>query len=120
MNRSRNTRSLLTLLLKVLDDPKQSLRFHGLAHNGDRPGVLSSLRNVVTSRNYHDGNIGQLRILASLGEESPAIEHRHLHVQKNQPRMCLRGGEQPKCFPSVSRALNDVTVEREEFSKVFA
>jgi hypothetical protein len=53
----------------LLDDSKQGLRFHGLAHNGDRPGLLGSLRNVAISRHYYDGNVGKPRFLASLGKE---------------------------------------------------
>jgi hypothetical protein len=98
----------------LIDDSKQGLRFHGLGHNGNRPGPLGALRNVAISRRYCDGNVGKPRILASLGE------YRHLHVQKNQPRMGFRGGKQPKRLASVRRILNDLTVEREEFSEVFA
>jgi hypothetical protein len=57
----------LNSALKLLDESKKGLRFHGLAHNGDRPGLLGSLRNVAISRHYYDGNVGKPRILASLG-----------------------------------------------------
>ena len=96
----------------MLDEANEDLRLCGLAHNGYCTGFLGFLRNLARSRHDHDRNVGEKRILGSLGEKPPAIEYRHLQVQKNQGRTSVRIRKQPKRFTSIRRRLDRVSLDR--------
>jgi len=101
---SKERPTWLSLFCKVLDDAEERSRLYRLAHNGYGAGFLGSLSNVAVSRHYHDRNVGKPRIFASLGKKTPAIEYRHLQVQKNHGGTSVRVGKQLKRLTSIRRA----------------